>query len=135
MGILIKFAVAFFLLIFIFKALKLDKVLKGIWDTIVIMVKAVIYGVGKVIEGVGNIIGGIIDVYNSIGTLVEEGKIRPLFEALWRIGKGVLQILFGIVWTVIGPILEYYVGFFKYTLGGWLTSFYTDSMETLITSP
>ena len=130
MGILIKFAVAFFLLVFIFKALKLDKVLKGIWDTIVIMVKAIIYGVGKVIEGVGNIIGGIIDVYNSIESIIEEGNFAPLFEALWRIGKGVLQILFGIVWTVVGPILEYYVGFFKYILFGWLTSFYTDSMET-----
>jgi hypothetical protein len=130
MGILIKFAVAFFLLIFIFKALKLDKVLKGIWDTIVIMVKAVIYGVGKVIEGVGNIIGGIMDVFNSIDSIVEEGNFAPLFEALWRIGKGVLQILFGIVWTFIGPYIEYLIGFYKYILGGWLTSFYTDSMET-----
>ena len=82
------------------------------------MVKAIIYGVGKVIEGVGNIIGGIIDVYNSIESIIEEGNFAPLFEALWRIGKGVLQILFGIVWTVVGPILEYYVGFFKYILFG-----------------
>jgi len=126
-GIVLKFVVAFFAAIFILKAFKIDEVLKGIWDTVVLMVKAVIFGVTKIIEGGGNILGGIMDLYYSFNDILSEGNWKPFLDALWRIGKGVLQVVGGIIWTVLGPIIDGIWGLLKHTLFDWVTSFWGDA--------
>ena len=128
-GVILKFIVGFFALVFIFKALKLDKALKGIWDTIVIMVKAVIFGVVTFAKGIGNLIGGFVDLYNAIGDFVETGEWMPIIEALGRIVTGGLQIVGGLVWAVVGPIIELIYGWFVNVLWGWVTSFTSDAQE------
>ena len=126
-GMFFKFIFVVLAAVFIFKAFKLDKVLKGIWDTIVLMVKAVIFGVSKIIEGGGNILGGIMDLYYSFNDILNEGNWKPFLDALWRIGKGVLQVVGGIIWTVLGPIIDGIWGLLKYTLYNWVTSFWGDA--------
>jgi len=121
-GAVAKFLLAITLVIVIFKALNLGKLLLAIGKGIYEFGVKVVEGILILIDGFGTLIGGFIDLYNAVDTFMEEGNWQPILDAIIKIVTGAGLILWGLISTLIVPILVGIWEFLSSAFTDWLSS-------------